>query len=299
MIVGRKEKCPAPIIPIARNHLPRQLRGRSNPPGLETRLVQIHQTHDQKSIIIQIRVELAHAFPVASQQTPLIAHVVQNKIRRFARFFHVGAVLQNPARQSHRADHEPVPTRENFIVETRLHTPLALGEKFCTAPLQYFKELLFGDSQFFGENAGRLLNEQGRGVALEVPLFRDAVEPAEYVGFFFAKNLFYLLRTPNEELALLPLAVCILRGIKSSSRAGHLPQNVIECIRHNGAVKRASRRLICFEVDSGQKSVVVKHFLEVRDKPVSINAVAVETPTELIIHTAQRHSLKCYLDHLQ
>ena len=50
-----------------------------------------------------------------------------------------------------------------------------------------------------------------------------------------------------------------------------------------------ARHLPGVQVDAGQLGIVIEHFLKVRHQPTRIHRVAMEPPTQLIIHAAVGH----------
>ncbi len=134
--------------------------------------------------------------------------------------------------------------------------------------------------------------------ALEITALGDAVRGHECLSFL-AQQVADFSRSPDEELALLALAVGVLGGVEATSRVGHLSRDVIEGLFGNGAIERLAGHLPGVQVDAGQLRVVVQHLLKMRRQPVVVNGVAVESATELIVHAPAGHGLQGLGYHLE
>jgi len=137
----------------------------------------------------------------------------------------------------------------------------------------------------------------------EVPLVIDTINAQEglssvgheirLVGLALAEGQSDLVRCPYVVLALFAFGVRILGAVEAAGGVGHVTEDVIEGLFTDLAEMRASGQLPGVQVGSGQLSVVVEHFLEVRDQPGFIGGVAVKAATEVVVDTTAGHGCEC------
>ena len=127
--------------------------------------------------------------------------------------------------------------------------------------------------------------------SLKVALWGDVVILTEDFGVLFADDIFYIVRFPDEEFALHPFTIGILGGIKTAVFCViHLAENIVKRLNRYIAIKRLLSGLERLKIGDDELSVVVKHLLEMWDKPMCVRGISVETATELVIHTARAPS---------
>ena len=80
-----------------------------------------------------------------------------------------------------------------------------------------------------------------------------------------------LVGAPNEELALLALAIGILGRVEAALGRSHLAQDVIQRLLTDPLVKRISTNLKGVEIECGELRIVVQHLLEVGHKPDTVD----------------------------
>ena len=110
-----------------------------------------------------------------------------------------------------------------------------------------------------------------------------------------------LFLAPDVERALFFVAVAgiddpgsndtvgILRGEKASFIRRHIATDVIERIARDFFEERLARDLERFEIRHRQLRLVVEHFFEMRNVPVTVDRIAVEPAAKMIMHAARRH----------
>src|SRR5204863_511380 len=103
-------------------------------------------------------------------------------------------------------------------------------------------------------------------------------------------------------------AVGVLGGEKAAFFRRHVASDVIEDVARNcfeldphrrfrvrlslageRIEVRIARNLYCVEISVGELRLIVKHFLEVRHVPVTINRVTVKSAANVIVHSACSH----------
>ena len=104
---------------------------------------------------------------------------------------------------------------------------------------------------------------------------------------------------PDVELAFFVLAVSVETRIERIFGRAHFSQrprdDIVRCIREQRLAGRAPR----VRVQRQKQRVVVEHFLEVRDRPSGVGAVAAEAAGELVVNAAFRHAAQRHADHFE
>ena len=133
-----------------------------------------------------------------------------------------------------------------------------------------------------------------------IPLIRNVVAGTESASVFCI--LQYGLdfrRRPDEKFSFDSFRIRIRRGIKSSGRVGHFPENIVKHVRRNVPIGDPLCDLIALQVGSGQEGIVVQHLLEMRNQPALVGGVACEPTADMIVDPPCRHSIERTRDHLQ
>src|SRR5947209_3059046 len=94
-------------------------------------------------------------------------------------------------------------------------------------------------------------------------------------------------------------AVGILSGKKAAALRGHVAADVIENVARDGFEKRIARNLKRFQIRDRQLRLVVEHFFEMRDVPIGVNGIAMETAAEVVVHSTGGHFSERELIHLK
>src|SRR5690606_37120412 len=79
-------------------------------------------------------------------------------------------------------------------------------------------------------------------------------------------------------------AVGIQSRIKSSVRVSHFTQQPGEDSLNNFFVLSIAGGSVCFSIEAHELAVVVKHFLKVRSKPLSVDGIARKSTPDLIVN---------------
>ena len=130
----------------------------------------------------------------------------------------------------------------------------------------------------------------GDARALEVPLVRDVPVAADQVHVGRIDDRGDLGGRPDEELALLALAVGVGGRVEAPVGVPHLPQQVVERLLHDAAVPRIAGGLEQLEVEPRDLGVVVEHLLEVRDQPARVDRVAMKPAADLVVDASVGHA---------
>ena len=104
---------------------------------------------------------------------------------------------------------------------------------------------------------------------------------------------------PYVEFAFFAFAVGILGRIETAIGRGHVPHHISENLTRGHFVFGFMRRLECLRVCHRQHGLVVEHLLEMRQQPLLIGRVAMESETDMVVHPAHAHSGQRLLGHRQ
>jgi len=116
--------------------------------------------------------------------------------------------------------------------------------------------------------------------------------PGCQAAVLVAEHLTELLRRPDEEAALDPAAVGVLRGGEAAAGQPHLAQRVVEHVGGGPPPALLAAELPGVQVHGSQLGVVVEHLLEVGHGPLSVDGVAVEAAADLVVDAAARHPVE-------
>src|SRR6266480_5867213 len=84
-------------------------------------------------------------------------------------------------------------------------------------------------------------------------------------------------------------AVGIFGGKKAAVLRGHVAADVIENVTGDGFEERVARNLKRFQISDGQLRLVVEHFFEMRNVPIGVDGIAMETAADVIVHSTGSH----------
>src|SRR5207237_3851648 len=94
---------------------------------------------------------------------------------------------------------------------------------------------------------------------------------------------------PHIELAFFAFAVSVEARPERAIGRTHLAYEEADDCACNVAERGLARCTAQIGIKREQRTVVVEHFLEVRNRPLSVDAVAAETAAEMIINAACGH----------
>src|SRR3990167_7701508 len=117
---------------------------------------------------------------------------------------------------------------------------------------------------------------------LEISLLSDAEETTETPGRLRAKYCLYLGGGPKKVISLPSFTVGIQGRVESSLPGGHLSFHISEYFSRRLPEKIVLPYLECVYVGYSQQCLVVEHLLEMGDKPLPIDAVAVKPIADLV-----------------
>ncbi len=224
--------------------------------------------------------------PAAEHAT--VAHeVIAEEPARLQRLVAQHRAVERARRLGDRAEHETVPAREHLLVAPRAHTRGARLEE----PRPHPRERR--DGLGAAQSAARSrFGERQRDVedvrALEVPAAGDA--PVRLRDRrILARQRAELRERPHIELAFMPFAVGVERGVPAADRIGHLVAQPMERLLGDATRFGVAGRLPEMHGEPREQRVVVEHLLEVRHEPDGVDGVAVEAARELVVDAAARH----------
>src|SRR4051794_25307215 len=95
------------------------------------------------------------------------------------------------------------------------------------------------------------------------------------------------------------LTVGVFGGEKNTVFRGHVAAGVIQRIARDLLEQRLPRNLKRLEISDSELGLVIEHFFEMRDVPVGVDGIAMESAAEMIVHSAPGHFSKRENIHLQ
>ena len=251
-------------------------------------------------MVIEVRVQLrAPAARRREQSSFGRAQVREQVVRRAPRRGEVALVAEHLIRLRERRDHQAVPAREDLVVRARLDAQLARREQFRARLNHGRLELAALEFQARRDLVRRLRPPQRTAPVLEVALVGDVPPLGGPAPDARAEHEVELLRRPDEELALLALAVGVLRAREGALGRHHLAQHPLAALARDPRVLGVARREVALEVRRHEQRVVVEHLLEVGDQPLLVGRVAMEAPAELVVHAARSHAIERVRGHGQ
>src|SRR3989338_678026 len=134
---------------------------------------------------------------------------------------------------------------------------------------------------------------------LKIAFFRDIVKITEYSPLLLTQYFYDLIRRPDVKLAFNTFAVGVFSGIETSLRRGHIPQHISKDALCNISKKCLSCSLICLCICDGKQRLVIKHFFKMRNEPVLIRSIYMESASQLIVNTTTSHPIKGFFNYLQ
>src|SRR5438067_7718677 len=94
-------------------------------------------------------------------------------------------------------------------------------------------------------------------------------------------------------------AVRIFGRIQSTLGRSHVPPDVIKNVAGSCGEVRFPRDLKSVQISARQLRLIVKHFLEMRYVPISVDRIPVKSATDMIVYSTSRHLSQCQQDHFQ
>ena len=275
------------IIPKLIDHHRHQIPRRREMGRVKTRFVQIDQPHDQTGVIVQIGIEPRPTIAIRVQQQALIGpHVIEDKPRCIRRMRQIRRLPKRPIRLPKRGNHQPIPTRLNFLIAVGLH-----------APFPRFKQHR-PPSRHRGFIHLFVYRDIRDILPLEIAPRRNIAIATKRRAILLAQQRDHLLRLPHEKLALFPLAIRVLRGVKPALGRGHLPHCVLANGSGDAREQRVLRHQIGLRVQPCEQGVVVQHLFKMRHEPAGIHGIPVKPPAELIENPSPCHLLQSQRHHL-
>ena len=210
-----------------------------------------------------------------------------------------GGLDERTRRPRDAPDRERVPRREDLVVEAGPDPRLARREQRRLRRGEPRLRLRERYAQPRGHVGERLRDPQVPCVALEIrrPVETE-VRGDERIVRGRQKRP-HLIRGPHVELALLALAVGVEARVEAAVRRAHLARKPGDDAARDLGVARVAGDAREVGVESEERPVVVEHLLEVRDRPLSIGAVAAEAARQLVVDAAVGHPRQRVLGHAQ
>ena len=124
---------------------------------------------------------------------------------------------------------------------------------------------------------------------LEVGRLIEAEDDGGDLEFLGREELSHLVGLPDVELAFLALGIGVERRVIAAAGRLHLAHHPRRGLAADALEERLARDRPCVGVEAHEPAVVVEHLLEVRDRPLGIDAVAREAAADLVVDSAFGH----------
>ena len=203
-------------------------------------------------------------------------------------------------------NHQPVPRRENLVVEMRTGPRCSSRHQQAARLPQHVANLLDrspGDRCHVVERprrvqeilAGELALRIGRCVAVR----QHAVAGAEHASVG-AEHLLDFVIPPDVEGALHLVRTSLVRVLRRdavgvfgreepATRSRQVTPNVVERIERDLCVETIAGHLGRLGIGQDELGLVVQHLLEVRHPPIGIDRISMEAASEVVAHSPQCH----------
>ena len=199
-------------------------------------------------------------------------------------------LVQRARRAREPGDRERVPRRQDLVVQPGAHPARARREERGLGRGEPRLRLAFGHGEPLrprrpaapqrADSTRGLRNSARRRVRSAAP------RPRSRAG---VQQRAHLLARPDVELALLAVAVGVEARVERAIRRTHLAGHPADDAARHVREARFAGHPREVRVQRQQRPVVVEHLLEVRNRPLGIDAVAAEAAAELVVDAAVGH----------
>ena len=218
--------------------------------GFAGGLVEVEEGAGQERVVVEEGVLLGDALGPAVQQPAVSPHLAPEELGRGDRGTYPARLAEHPTRVGQGTDHERIPTGQYLVVTRGRHAATAGFVEPLASVRESTRHVVWRPT----EHRRRLLDGEGHVrdvLALEVALLGDVPIPAHQIDVGRLDHRSDLCRRPDEELPLFPLAVGIGGGEEAAVAVAHLPQQVVEGLRDDAAVRGVAGGLVELEVEAG------------------------------------------------
>src|SRR3989304_2055857 len=118
---------------------------------------------------------------------------------------------------------------------------------------------------------------------LEVAVIGDIIGATENPTHSLSQYLNDFGRGPDKEFSFFTLAVSILGRVKAPFRRQHLPLHIGQRLCSDAFKEFITGGLVGLQVKLDELGIIVQHLFEMRDKPVLIYRISMETTPQGII----------------
>jgi hypothetical protein len=127
---------------------------------------------------------------------------------------------------------------------------------------------------------------------LKVPPLRYAIEVHKALSTLSSEEIANLLRGPHVELSFPSYLSGILRRVKSPLRGPHLGEKILKGPSGHRSIPLIPCLKKPLHINRNEQRVVIEHLLEMRNQPLRIDRIAVETSPQLVKDPSTRHRIK-------
>ncbi len=291
VVAGEIKPAAVPVLELVEQHLG-QIRCETEQVRVEIRLHQLDQRKNQVRVIVEIRVEMRAPVLRGGEQTLVPPHLVADESERLLRRLQPVVAAEHRRRARHPGNHERVPAHQHLLVAPGAHACLASGEELVPCRVEQARAFVLAPAQALRHCGQRLHDAQMPMRILEIGRSVQAVTGREHRVLVRRNEGSRLLRGPHVEFAFFVLRVGVERGVVAAFRGLHFAHHPARSLLGNAREQRIARRCPGLGVQAQQRAVVVEHFLEVRDLPFRVHAVAGKPAPQLVVDAAERHALE-------
>ena len=297
-VVGGEEEAAGIGVDEAGEHQFSQFDGPVQRGRLPARLEQLEQSPRERGVVVQVGGEPRLAFRVDREQSTVAPAAFAQEPHRAECGVGILVAAERTARTREAADRETVPGRQDLLVAARPDPRIAHPEQRAAALVEPRLDHRFTEREVGAEVADGAAHVQVP-LALEIGLLVQPETPREHFVLLGLEVPLHLVGRPDVELAFVALRVRIERRVEATVGRAQVAQHPVGRFLGGPAEQRLACRDCRLRIDAEQLPVVVQHLLEVRDHPVGVDRVAVETAAELVVEAALGHARQRQRGHVQ
>ena len=297
MVAGRVEERVRRVIPEPGGHRRGDVAGGVEPVAIEGELPERDEAEPDRGVVVEVARQVRPARGVRAHHPTVADHLALDELAVADGQRPKIIATERACRLAHRPQREPVPGGEDLLVA---RGPGARGARIVERTTR---------ARDGGQQLPLLDPGPARGharvhadiqdvAALEIPVARDIPECLDHARVL-AEQAVHLFLVPQVELALVPLAVGVERGVEPAALRRHLAAQPFDRLLGHAPRLRVAGRLPEMDREPREQGVVVEHLLEVGHQPHRVHGIAREPPADLVVDAAPGHARKGMADHLE
>ncbi len=272
--------------------------------GAEIRLQHLEDRLRQIGVVVEIGIEMGLAVLVGGVEALAagVPHGRAHEGQRLARRGQPGRFPEHARGMRHALDHQRVPAGQDFFIAPWMDALRARGKQFLPRGLQQHGAIALGLAQGIRNHRQRLRRRQVPEFFFKISAPVEAVIRRRHLPFRRGQQRPRCIRRPHIELALMTFRIGIQGRVITAARRLHFAHHP------GGGLPGAARKQLLLLIvlrdqpgigqEAQQRTVVVKHFFEMRDGPGRIHRVARKAAAELVVNAAAAHLLEREAGHV-